>query len=157
STGWKLILDSDMLFFETPTEILHWWDERRSEIEPCFMRDCEESYGYSRSLMTSLTGSPIPEELNVGICGLRSETIDWNELEHWCTELVEREGTSYFLEQALVAMIASRAPHRILPRESYITFPSSDEANAGAGVLQHYVADSKPDYFGTCWKIAAAS
>lgn len=149
SSGTKLVLDSDMLFFRPPVELLAWWDQPEG---PCLMVDCEESYGYSRELMEALAGAPIPPLLNVGICGLASELINWEELEHWCQFLVEREGTSYYLEQALVAMLAARTSPTVMPRSSYITFPTRQQTLAGEGVLQHYVADSKPWYFGEAWK-----
>lgn len=149
SCGIKLVLDSDMLFFRRPDELLAWWDQ---PIGPCLMSDCKESYGYSRELMEELAGAPIPPLLNVGICGLASELIDWEELEYWCQTLVEREGTSYYLEQALVAMLAARSSPTVMPRSRYITFPTQQQTLAGEGVLQHYVADSKPWYFGEAWR-----
>lgn len=145
----KLVLDSDMLFFQRPDKLLAWWDQPNG---PCLMVDCEESYGYSRELMEELAGFPIPPLLNVGICGLDSEKIDWEELEYWCKTLVEREGTSYYLEQALVAMLAARTTPTVMPRRNYITFPTRQQTQAGEGVLQHYVADSKPWYFALAWK-----
>jgi len=157
STGWKLVLDSDMLFFDRPNALIDWADGALTgsgERPLLLMKDCEESYGYSRPLMKSLTGAEIPTLLNVGVCGLNSETIDWSELEDWCSKLSQREGTSYFLEQALVAMMASREPHFVLPEDGYQTFPSESATRSGSGVLQHYVADSKPWYFGHAWKIA---
>jgi len=150
SSGTKLVLDSDMLFFRRPDELLAWWDQPDG---PCLMVDCVESYGYSRELMEELAGVPIPTLLNVGICGLASELINWQELEHWCQILVEREGTSYYLEQALVAMLVARSTPAVMPRSSYITFPLRQQTLAGEGVLQHYVADSKPWYFGEAWKL----
>jgi hypothetical protein len=95
--------------------------------------------------------------LNVGICGLASELINWEELEHWCQTLVEREGTSYYLEQALVAMLAARTNPTVMPPSIYITFPIRQQTMAGQGVLQHYVADSKPWYFGEAWKVMLKS
>jgi hypothetical protein len=199
STGVKLVLDSDMLFFRRPAALLEWWDgsqgtgvrEQRSEnrsqtsvhglqtsdlrpptssltpqvsgfsphpsvppFSPCLMTDCVQSYGYSRPLMEELAGAPIPPMLNVGICGLRSETLDWEELETWCRILVEREGTSYYLEQALVAMLAARYAPTVMDRATYITFPHHRQVQQGGGILQHYVADSKPWYFGEAWRLA---
>ena len=151
SSGIKLVLDSDMLFFRKPDALLAWWDQ---PTQPCLMTDCKESYGYSRALMEELAGAPIPPMLNVGICGLASEIIDWQELETWCQTLINREGTSYFLEQALVAMIAARSVPTVMPKSNYITFPTRAQALAGDGVLQHYVADSKPWYFGEAWKLS---
>ncbi|MFY8148879.1 MAG: hypothetical protein ACOVNL_06625 [Prochlorococcaceae cyanobacterium] len=154
SSGSKLVLDSDMLFFRRPDELLAWWDQPEG---PCLMVDCVESYGYSRALMEELAGASIPPMLNVGICGLASEWIDWQELEHWCRTLVEREGTSYYLEQALVAMLAARTMPSVMPRSNYITYPTRQQALTGDGVLQHYVADSKPWYFGEAWRRIATN
>lgn len=152
SSGSKLVLDSDMLFLQRPDELLSWLDQPN---QPCLMVDCEESYGYSRELMEELAGAPIPPLLNVGICGLASESINWEELEQWCQILVEREGGCYYLEQALVAMLAARIAPRVMPRTSYITFPTRQQMLAGEGVLQHYVADSKAWYFGEAWRLAS--
>jgi len=164
SKGVKLVLDSDMLFFRRPDALLEWWDaaqgadsNEREVWSLCLMTDCVESYGYSRKLMEELAGASILPLLNVGICGLRSEMLDWERLEHWCRRLLEREGTSYYLEQALVAMLAARQPPTIMPAKDYITFPRKDQVVNGRGVLQHYVADSKPWYFGRAWKKIAES
>ena len=155
STGHKLVLDSDMLFFDKPTEMLDWWDQKEND-ELCLMTDCEESYGYSRPLMEKLTGATIPKLLNVGVCGSSSEQMDWEKLESWSAALVEKEGTSYFLEQALVAMMAATEKHRVMPVETYITFPSRETVLNKGGILQHYVSDSKPSYFGDAWKLATS-
>ena len=155
SEGTKLVLDSDMLFFAEPTEMLDWWDQRGSD-ELCLMTDCEESYGYSRPLMEKLTGATIPKLLNVGVCGSSSDSMDWEKLEHWSASLLEAEGTSYYLEQALVAMMASTQSHRVMPSESYITFPDRDTVLNKGSILQHYVSDSKPSYFGDAWKLATS-
>jgi hypothetical protein len=149
--GHRLVLDSDMLFFAYPGELLSWWDDPSGA---CLMSDCQESYGYSKGLMAQLAHADIPPLLNVGICGLRSEDLDWDELEHWCRTLAELEGTSYYLEQALVAMLAARMPRHVMPAARYITFPSREQAFRGEGVLQHYVSDSKPFYFRKCWRLS---
>lgn len=154
SSGYKLVLDSDMLLFRPPVELLSWWDQPDG---PCLMLDCIESYGYSRPLLEQLAGAPIPAQLNVGVCGVNSDSIDWQELEHWCRILVNQEGGSYYLEQALVAMLAARTTPTVLSRERYITFPTKEQSRRGEGVLQHYVADSKPWYFQTAWRQALAS
>jgi hypothetical protein len=150
SEGPKLVLDSDMLFFKRPDDLLQWI---RNPVGMCLMTDCVESYGYSRPLMETLCGSAIPRKLNVGVCGLRSEQIDWEQLEDWCQQLHAAEGTSYYLEQALVAMLAARAEQvSVMSASDYITFPTREQVETKAGVLQHYVADSKPWYFGTAWR-----
>ena len=98
----------------------------------------------------------MPDKLNVGICGLTSEQIDWCELEEWSARLLAAEGTSYFLEQALVAMIIARRPGLQAIARDYITLPTRAQVDQGVGVMQHYVASSKNDYFRRAWRIARA-
>ncbi len=151
SHGRKLVLDSDMLFFAPPVEILSWLEQ---SVSLCLATDCIESYGYSRSLMESLCQAMIPPRLNVGVCGLDSELIDWNELERWTQVLIEREKNSYYLEQALIAMLAAKYGCVVMPPSRYITCPTNEQIKTSTGVLQHYVSDSKPNYFSTAWKNA---
>jgi hypothetical protein len=150
--GWKLVLDSDMLFFARPEQLLRWLD---SPDHPIHMIDCEESYGYSRGLLRSLAGAEIRPSVNVGIFGLRSEEVSIDELESWCRIQLEREGTSYFQEQALIAMLISRDPEAIaLDRETYIVNPPAQASGASADILHHYVSESKVRYFKSAWRHA---
>ena len=150
STGWKLVIDSDLLFFRRPGFLLDWL---ATPDRPLHAVDCEESYGYSRALMERLAGAPIPPLVNVGLCGLRSESLNWAELEAWCAELIAREKTSYYLEQALVAMLAARAqPCAVAPAADYLTKPGRAEGLAPTAVMHHYVAESKRWYFRHGWR-----
>ncbi len=150
STGWKLVLDSDLLFFRRPGFLLDWL---AAPDRPLHAVDCEESYGYSRSLLERLAGAPLPPLVNVGLCGLRSESLDWAEIEAWCAELIAREKTSYYLEQALVAMLAARhQPCAVAPRSEYWTNPDRAEGRRPTAVMHHYVAESKRWYFRHGWR-----
>jgi hypothetical protein len=154
SSGWKLVLDSDLLFYHRPDFLINWV---RTADRLMHAVDCEESYGYSRGLMESLAGAPIPPLVNVGLCGLRSDALDWEELEEWCAELIRRERTNYYLEQALVAMLAARTPVRaIAPAADYVTRPPPEEARRRRAVMHHYVAASKRWYFQSNWREALA-
>lgn len=149
SRGWKLVLDSDLLFFRRPEMLLAWL---RAPDRPLHAVDCKESYGYSRPLLEKLVGAPIPSLVNVGVCGLRSDMIDWDELEAWTAELQARERTSYYLEQALIAMLAARQCCAIAPAADYITMPGEQECLAPTVVMHHYVAESKRWYFRYGWR-----
>jgi hypothetical protein len=149
SAGWKLVLDSDMLFFYEPLALLDWL---HAPDRPCHMIDLEDAYGYSRALMTELAGVPIPKRVNVGVCGLRSDMIDWERVEHWCRSLTEREGTHYLLEQALVAMLIADQPCVSLPTDRYVVRPSRAETEAPTAALHHYVAEAKSWYFRFGWQ-----
>ncbi len=147
--GWKLAIDSDLLFFRRPDLLLRWL---RAPDQPLHAVDCAESYGYSRPLLERLAGASLPPLVNVGLCGLRSDALDWLELEAWCAELIAREKTNYYLEQALVAMLAARQSCLVAPASDYITRPGRGDVLKPTAVMHHYVASSKRWYFRHGWR-----
>lgn len=149
SIGPKLVMDADILFFGQPQALLQWCDKPDDVF--C-ATDVTESYGYSRPLMERLAGARIPTAINVGLTGLKSESLDWEQLEHWCRELITREKTNYYLEQALVAMLCATRPFTQLGLAQYITGPRDEQVLRGEGLMQHYVDLSKKEYFRSAWK-----
>ena len=147
--AWKLVLDSDMLFWHEPIDLVRWLNHPK---QPLHMIDCTEAYGYSQQLMIQLAGSPIKPLLNVGAIGLKSEAIDWDKLESWVKTLEEQEGTSYYLEQALSAMLIANADATVLKTEDYIVNPGPNQIKNKTGILHHYVDLSKEGYFKHAWK-----
>jgi hypothetical protein len=91
----------------------------------------------------------------VGITGLASDSLDWDRLESWCRELTAAEGTSYYLEQALIAMLVAGQPSAVAPAADYIVLPDEAECRNPRAVLHHYVAGSKRWYFRETWRRAA--
>ncbi|MCC5875041.1 MAG: glycosyl transferase [Candidatus Sumerlaeia bacterium] len=149
--GWKLVLDSDMLFFQRPDAILNWLDDPQ---EPLLMKDVQTSYGRSLEALQAICGKPLQEQLNVGVCGLNSRDIIWEDLEKWHSELIADGKASYYDEQALVAMMASSSRPEVLDGNAYICLPSGEEISTPRGVLHHYVAGAKLEYFTTAWRKA---
>ncbi len=148
-TGWKLVLDSDLLFFHRPSFLVDWL---AAPDRPLHAVDCETSYGYSRPLMNELAGAPVADLVNVGLTGLNGSELDWARLEHWCATLITREQTSYYLEQALIAMLVAGRPCAIVPAADYVTLPVRPEARDCRAVMHHYVANSKRWYFQKNWR-----
>ena len=153
SRGWKLVMDSDMLFFRAPAFLTGWFD---SPSAPLHAVDVENSYGYPRALLDQLAGAPIANFVNVGLCGLDSGALDWPRIEGWCRELAKRGGWSYFLDQALVAMLVAGRPCAVAPAADYVTLPRPPEALECRAVMHHYVAESKRWYFQHNWRRALA-
>jgi hypothetical protein len=149
-SGWKLVLDSDMLFHRRPTFLLDWLEA--PDGRPLHMVDIEDAYGYSFQLMTKLANASIPRRVNVGACGLRSDAIDWDRLEKWCLTMLQCEGSHYLQEQAMVAMLMAGQPRAAAPPDQYIVAPSRIEAEHPTAALHHYVADSKAWYFRFGWQ-----
>ena len=147
--GWKLVLDSDLLFFRRPTHLIDWLDRPD---RPLHAVDVQNSYGYSRPLLDSLAGAPLTDRVNVGLCGLNSEALDWDKIESWCRTLIEQEGTNYYLEQALAAMVVAGRETSIAPEDDYVTLPRLPEARACEAVMHHYVAESRRWYCQYNWR-----
>jgi hypothetical protein len=143
--SWKLVLDSDMLFWGEPVEMLEWL---KAPNKPLHLIDCAESYGYSALLMKELAGREIKPLINVGALGLNSKTIAWNEVDTWIRDLEAGQGASYYLEQALSAMIIGDTESIALRSDRYIVNP----LGSSGGVLHHYVDLSKEQYFKFAWK-----
>jgi len=147
--GWKLVLDSDLLFFRPPDLLVHWLD---APAAPLHAVDCETSYGYTRPLMNALAGAPVADLVNVGLTGLDGGSLDWERLEFWCRTLIERERTSYYLEQAVIAMAVAGRDCVVAPAADYVTYPKPPEAFDCRAVMHHYVAASKRWYFQRNWR-----
>lgn len=147
--GWKLVLDSDLLFFHRPSFLLDWL---AAPDRPLHAMDIATAYGYAPDLLACVTGAPVPEKINVGLTGLNSDELDWEKLERWCAQLIAAAGTHYYLEQALVAMLVTGRACAVAPEHDYVTLPRPPEADECRAVMHHYVADSKPWYFRTNWR-----
>jgi len=147
--GWKIVLDSDMLFFKYPTQMMEWLE---NPIVPFFILDIDNAYHYSFELMEKLTNQRIERNLNVGAIGLKSETIDWNQLEQWIGIMEGQEGKSYYLEQALSAMIVSGQELELGSKGEYIVLPQKEEILNPTKSLHHYVAEAKEWYLKEAWK-----
>jgi hypothetical protein len=147
--GWRLVLDSDMLFFRRPDALIDWLG---APTRPVHMLDVQDAYGYPDATLRSLSGREMPDRLNVGICGLQSESIDWEKLEWWSARLLSLHGTSYYLEQALVALLLADADPLRLPAFDYLLLPTEAECRAPTAALHHYVAESKRGYFRYAWR-----
>jgi len=147
--AWKVTIDSDQLFFKNPVIFNQWI---QNPTQPLYTLDCQQSYGYSTALMTELCGSAVPDLLNVGVIGLQSSSLQWESIEKWINELEQQEGTSYFLEQALSAMIIGSKTSTVLDRDQYIVNPTPQDIELRRGTLHHYVDLSKEGYFKYAWK-----
>lgn len=154
SQGWKLVLDSDMLFFGQPVELLRWL---HAPDRPCHLVDVDTSYGYPLDFLSRQCGHTVPEKVNVGITGLYSDSIPWLKLEQWISEQNARYGPHYYQEQALVAQLVAGAAANVLDANAYRVLPSQQEVESPSAVLHHYVADAKPWYYRYGWQNAIRS
>lgn len=150
--NWRLLLDSDMLFFQRPDLLVDWLGQPN---RPTYMVDVHNAYGYSPELMARLAGGPIPDLVNIGIFGFAGSLVNWDRVENWLRELTETEGLKYNLCQAVSAMHLANRECLILPPADYLLLPTRAQSLQPTQVLQHYVAESKTWYFEDAWRIVA--
>ncbi len=145
---WSLVLDSDMIFFREPKEVIQWF------LQPNFiyLQDIVTNYGYPTGFLERLVGYEMPAKINVGLYGIESSSIDWDKVEHWCQAQLTNYGPSYLQEQGLTAMLFAGQDSVVLPAEDYIVLPNKREGRQPKAVLHHYVAHSKQYYFQKSWK-----
>jgi hypothetical protein len=146
-TGWRLFLDSDILFWSEPVWMLEWL---RSPGHPVYMWDFKNSYGYTPALLEETLGQAMPPMINTGFCGLQSEAIDWEQMEYWANRLRSAEGTNHFSEQCLTAMMMTRNGSLPAPKD-YLIWPRAEESRSPTAVMHHYVAESRVWYHVYGW------
>lgn len=152
-SGWRMFFDADLLFFRRPDVLLDWWD---NPSVPLTSVDVAYAYGYSMELLNEIAGKPVYDFINTGLLGLKSDSIDWDKMEYWCRTLIERAGTDYYQEQALVALQLAGSDRVVLPQEDYLVYPRGEEASVCRAVMHHYVDLSKRSYFRDNWRRFAA-
>ena len=149
--GWKLLLDSDMLFFERPDWLLDWLASAHKR--PAYMVDVVEAYGYSEALRSRLVGGkPFPHKANIGIFGWRGDDLDLDWLEHAVGTMIREEGLHYNLTQGVTSLLFAGRDCDVAPAEDYLVLPSLAEGQHPTAVLHHYVAQSKRSYFQHGWR-----
>jgi hypothetical protein len=134
-TAWRLVLDSDVFFFRPPVEMLD------LVARPAWfhMVDCQQSYGAPQPLLEALADAPVHPRVNVGLCHLQSTRLDWPFIETCAATILARHGFTYYLEQALAAILMAQARATPLSAEDYLVYPGREQGRAPKQVALHYV------------------
>lgn len=148
AAGFRMVLDSDMLFYRRPDALIAWFKGPYA----LYMQDIVTSYGYPRALLNELAGGPLPEKVNVGLYALDSGRLDWRRIETWCAQQLSRVGPHYLQEQALTAMAMVGLGATALPSADYVVLPDLAEGRDPKAILHHYVMQSKRSYFLNGWQ-----
>jgi hypothetical protein len=145
---WKLVGDADVLFFNHPTRLL----EHMAARQAAHMVDTEPAYGAPQAALERLAGRPVHPMVNVGLCHLRTPGIDWDFVEHCAATLLSEFGFTYYLEQALTAILLARSDARPLPAADYVVQPGEAAARRADCAAIHYVNRSRSFYYDFAWR-----
>lgn len=142
-SGWNLFVDSDTFFHRRPDRLL---ELIAGASLPCYMLDHWSNYGHPVEVLEQIVGTPIIPNVNSGLVGLRSETIDWDRVEFWLAEMEQRGGRLVFFEQGLTAILLSQTQAIALPKDEYVVCPTRRETKRPTAVFHHYAGNSKFRY-----------
>ena len=151
--GWRVVLDSDVFFFRRPAQLLE-LVERPAWFH---MQDCMPSYGAPVETLSALAGAPVHPQANVGICHVDGGAIDWDFVEHCARVLLHRHGFSYYLEQALMAILMAQHNAVALDAHEYLVYPTREQARTAAHTALHYVDKSYLTMMRYGWRQVLAS
>ena len=129
-----LILDSDVLFFRQPEELVRYLNTDRSQ-HIVFERDPQDSYFDSRENIKKIFNVEIASRVNSGIVIADIERFDFARLEEWLGNglLIQRHP---WVEQTLWAMYAGEGRTILLSKPYDVT--ESPDVEPGA-VVKHYI------------------
>lgn len=146
--GWRLYLDSDMLFFRQPELLI---EHQKTRI-PCYMQDRLFAYSLPADTLEAIAGHPIPPCVNAGIVGLVDDRIDWADLERCLRKMPPAGLNAQLLEQTLTAILLGRAGGVVAPGDDYHILYERNSPVPASPVLLHYIYHAKLRYFSRDWK-----
>lgn len=103
-----LVLDSDVLFFRRPEQMLRCIDQGCS----FFMSDYQDGYVFPRADIAMRYGVDVFPAFNTGIAYLPRQMFDFDFIERYCRDVATADLLGHpWAEQTLFAMLLSRCSH----------------------------------------------
>jgi len=146
ATGPFILLDSDLLFFAEPREILQWVDARDGS--SWFNQDVAEANCLTDGEVFQKYGFHLWPGVNSGLCLLQAGALDLGEMDRWLGEnpALRNPKTLWRVEQTLLGLAASRTGKGgLLPRSYEV---SVGRWAAPGCVMRHYVGAVRSRLFG---------
>jgi len=139
-----LALDSDLIFFKRPNEILEWVDSSRAEM--LFNKDIRDMLQINRGLILETFGFEPWCRVNAGLSCIAREGIDLSDTEAFLAhDDMHTKSDQWMLEQTLYALHASKLNTGGLLPESYEV---SHKAIRGVGTIaRHYVGKVRDRFY----------
>jgi hypothetical protein len=143
SRGRFVLLDTDVLFYRRPVEILDWC---AGKVRGCwFNRDASDALTVPASQWEALVGVRPWEAVNSGLCLIEADAIDLPLCEQSLAQSPLLERNLWRVEQTLFALCAARAgPGGLLPETYEVSL--GRRARPGA-VARHYVGAVRQQFF----------
>jgi hypothetical protein len=148
--GPSLYLDSDMLFFAPPSELIAWLRSPHGEL---FMNETGPgAYVDAPETLARELGRNLPPGVNTGILALDDSDLDWAALEHTAASLGKNRLVHKWAEQTLFAWFFTRPSAHALDPSAYRVCQSRTALTGPLPTMRHYVYKSKMPYLAGEWR-----
>jgi hypothetical protein len=145
-------LDSDMLFFNYPAELIEAYNNGNCY----FMEDKIEAsyYVLPEKQIEEQFGLQMKRKINSGILAYNSASIDWDFVESVCKYLLEKVPVIHppLLEQTINAIIVSRLNAEPLNQRYNILYNNKHNVISANDVVRHYIFKARELYLTKEWK-----
>jgi hypothetical protein len=137
-----IVLDSDVIFFRRPEDILDWVDTKSDECR--YNEDTREKFCIPRGEIEAELPVRLPPRFNSGLVLMPGSAFDLHLAEKLLTAFEDRAHAPQFFEQTLYALMAGANPAgvRALPRTYEISW---GYFRAPGSICRHYVGEFKHD------------
>ncbi|XHR26752.1 MAG: hypothetical protein ACFUZC_12430 [Chthoniobacteraceae bacterium] len=143
-SGRYLIMDSDILFFGDPCEIVDTLLEPQKQPN-CFCRQAGVLSLFTPVEAKSLIHREVMEDCNSGLSVINKESIDLPLIERALSETEALSGWRHILEQSIYALLSSRYGYRFLS-PAYQVHMGSAKAPSEV-ICTHYVATMRDQFY----------
>lgn len=139
-----VILDSDLLFFARPDEILDWVEANRDDCR--FIQDVAEASNVTAEQARARLGVDLWPRVNSGLCLLPNAAVSTAFCEKALEQTAILDGHIWRVEQTLFALCASRYGRGgLLPRSYEVVLTPRGATTATA---RHYVGAVRNEFYG---------
>lgn len=137
-----ILLDSDVLFFRTPTYLLHLVHESNQRFH--LLRDYQDSYSIDFDTAQGKLGINLPPTINTGLAVIPKSAVDFAAMDNIFQQSVIPLDQDGFAEQTILALIASLAGFDYLPEDYKVVTGRMDSQT---DTFRHYVGPVKRLFF----------
>lgn len=141
-----LLLDSDVLFFQKPQEILDWSEDKNPGF--LFDPDVKDSYSIPANELEAFFGVNILRRANAGLALIPRAGVDLDVVEEYLVRFEQQSVHNLWLEQTAYVLLASKwaGSAGLLPESYEMSFEPCRQKGC---VARHYVGthDSRPHFF----------
>ncbi|WP_091213188.1 hypothetical protein [Mucilaginibacter gossypiicola] len=152
SSSWAIHMDSDMIFFGKPDQILEAYQQKtavymREQLASSYFVDNED-------ILSDKHGINCIKSVNGGIIAYDNDKIDYAHLEEKARLLLQHypHAGPAQVEQTLMSYLLYHQNAEALDEKSYSIFYDNKPGFKSQSIVRHYIFKAKLPYFTTEWK-----